>query len=152
MEEINQIFQKCFKKIRITGKANIKDETIVYMKMKTQLKIELMNIENKNDKEVIENQLRILENYLSIKCADKNRRLVNEYSSQLDSLKGTFSQNGLWQLKSKLCQKSVEPPMAKVDSTGQIITSPNLLKSLYLHTYSERLSHRVMKSEHQDIF
>ena len=46
----------------------------------------------------------------------------------------------------------MDPPMAKVDASGQIITSPNLLKDLYLHTYQDRLSHRVMKPEYEDIF
>ena len=42
--------------------------------------------------------------------------------------------------------------MAKVDASGQIIPSPNLLKDLYLRTYQDRLSHRVMKAEYEDIF
>ena len=77
---------------------------------------------------------------------------MNEYAQELNSEKATFSQHGLWKLKSKLCQKSFDPPMAKMDANGQIITSPNLLKDLYLETYSDRLSHRVMKSEYEDIF
>jgi hypothetical protein len=77
---------------------------------------------------------------------------VNEYAQELSSEKATFSQHGLWKLKSKLCQKSGDPPMAKMDENGQIITSPSLLRDLYLQTYSDRLSHRVMKSEYEDIF
>ena len=46
----------------------------------------------------------------------------------------------------------MDPPMAKVDASGQIIPSPNLLKDLYLRTYQDRLSHRVMKAEYEDIF
>ena len=42
--------------------------------------------------------------------------------------------------------------MMKVDSTGQFITSPNLLKDLYLRTYCERLSHRVMLSNYEDVY
>ena len=39
-----------------------------------------------------------------------------------------------------------------MDTCGQLITSPNLLKDLYLRTYQSRLSHRVIKSEYEDIF
>ena len=150
-QKLNNIFQKCFKKIRITGKMNMKDEIVFYMKIKTQLKIDLNNTENNIEKRMITNQLRILENYLSLKCAEKNKNLVKGYSDELESQNGKFSQHGLWILKSKLCQKSMDPPMAKVDSSGQLITSPNLLKDLYLRTYSERLSHRLMKTQYEDI-
>ena len=151
-KKLNSIFQKCFKKIRITGKTNMKDEIVFYMKLKTQLKIDVKNTENGIERNAIENQIRILENYLSLKCSEKNKDLVKGYSEQLNSQNGTFSQHGLWTLKSKLCQKSMDPPMAKVDSNGQLITAPNLLKDLYLRTYCERLSHRVIKTEYEDIF
>ena len=66
-QKLNSIFQKCFTKIRITGQPNEKDSTVVYMRMKTQLKLDLKNTINKTDRMLIENQLRILENYLSVK-------------------------------------------------------------------------------------
>ena len=77
---------------------------------------------------------------------------MNEYAQELNSEKATFSQHGLWKLKSKLCQKSFDLLIFKMGANGQIITSPNLLKDLYLETYSDRLSHRGMKSEYEDIF
>ena len=97
------------------------------MKAKTQLKINLQNTENSTEKTLIENQLKIIESYLSLKCAEKNRDLVNKYLEDLDNEKGSFSQQGMWKLKSKLCQKGLDPPMSKIDSNGQVITSPNLL-------------------------
>ena len=127
---LNNIFHKCFKKIRITGKVNQKDETVKYMELKTQLKIKLRNTDDDYEISEIESQIRIQDNHLSLKCAEKNKQLVSEYSQELVSLKGTFSQHGLWKLKSKLCRKSMDPHMAKIDSTGQFITSPNLLKDL----------------------
>ena len=100
---------------------------------------------------MIGNQLKVIENYLSLKCAENNKDLVTKYVEELNSSKGKFSQHGLWKLKSKLCRKSVDPPMAKLDTSGQFITSPNLLKDLYLRTYQDRLSHRVMKTGYEDI-
>ena len=151
-QKLNNIFHKCFKKIRITGNKNKKDDTVLYMDMKTTLKIKLRNTDDQHEKRLFENQLKVLENYLSLKCAEKNKKLVEEYVGVLNSPKGSFSQHGLWKLKSKLCQKKIDPPMAKVDSCGQIITSPNLLKDLYLRTYKARLSHRTMQIEYEDIF
>ena len=100
------------------------------MEAKTQLRIKLQNTENRAEKSLIRDQIQIIENYLSIKCAEKNKDLVNGYIKDLENHKGSFSQHGLWKLKSKLCQKSVDPPTAKRDSNGQFITSPNLLKDL----------------------
>jgi hypothetical protein len=42
--------------------------------------------------------------------------------------------------------------MAKVDSSGNLITSPQELRNLYLTTYTERLAHRSMKTAFMDIF
>ena len=46
----------------------------------------------------------------------------------------------------------MEPPTAKLDSAGNLITSPNLLKKLYCDTYAERLKHREIKPSLQDLF
>ena len=40
----------------------------------------------------------------------------------------------------------MDPPMAKRDSLGNLITAPEALKNLYLETYVERLRHREVKS------
>ena len=112
------VFHKCFKKIRITGKSNVKDECVVYMEMKTQLKIDLKNTEDRAKKCLIENQLKIVENYLSMKCAEKNKILVDGYLEEFDHSKGGFSQHGFWKLKSKLCQKKMDPPRPKLTVKG----------------------------------
>ena len=152
LKKLNKIIHKCFKKIRITGNVNKKDEMVIYMELKTQLTIKLRITDDDYEISEIKSQIRILDNYLSVKCAEKNKQLVREYSEELVSLKGTFSQHGLWKLKSKLCRKSMDAPMAKVDSNGQFITSPNLLKDLYLRTYCERLRHRVILSKYEDVY
>ena len=149
---MNNIFYKSFKKIRITGNTDMKNEIVIFMEMKGQLKILLLTVEDRSEIKEIKNQIRILDNYISSKCAEQNKNLVKEYAQDLNSEKATFSQHGQWKLKSKLCQTSVDPPTAKIDSSGQMITSPNLLRDLYLKTYTERLSHRTIKSEYDDIY
>ena len=42
--------------------------------------------------------------------------------------------------------------MAKCDKNGTLITSPSLLKKLYVDTYTERLKNREMKSELTDLY
>ena len=84
-------------------------------------------------------------------CATRNAATVKEYinSVQLD---GNFSQLKLWKLKQKLCPKTCDPPMAKKDENGTLITAPNTLKSLYVRTYQNRLKNREMKDELMDIY
>ena len=55
-------------------------------------------------------------------------------------------------MKNKLLPRPKDPPMAKKDKGGNLITAPLPLKSLYLNTYRERLSHRPMKADYKDIY
>ena len=65
---------------------------------------------------------------------------------------GKFSRIGFWKVKKKLFPQVQDSPMAKKNEDGLIITSPNLLKDLYLRTYSHRLRQREMKPEYLDVF
>ena len=102
LQKMNNTFQKCFKKIRITGNTNMKSDIVKFMEMKSQLKIQLLSTEDRSEIYEIKDQIKILDNYLSSKCAEQNRTYVKEYATELSSVKGTFSQHGLWKLKSKL--------------------------------------------------
>ena len=85
------------------------------MEMKVQMEIKLKNTEVKSEIDEIQNQIRIIDTFLSLECSKRNKNFVNEYAQDIKSEKATFSQHGLWKLKSKLCQKSVDPTMAKMD-------------------------------------
>ena len=37
----------------------------------------------------------------------------------------------MWKLRKKICPKKVEPPVAKKDENGDIISEPSQLKKLY---------------------
>ena len=74
-----------------------------------------------------------------------------EHISNLQTLNGSFSNLGMWKLKSKLLPRPRDPPMAKKDAYGNLITSKGALKKLYLDTYVHRLRNREMKSEYSDI-
>ena len=51
----------------------------------------------------------------------------------------------MWKLKSKLLPRPSDPPMAKKDAGGNLITAPLPLKKLYVETYRKRLEARPMK-------
>ena len=77
---------------------------------------------------------------------------MNKYLKNLEAENGGFSQCGMWNLKAKLCPRPIDPPTAKKDKNGKLVTNPEKLLDLYLETYKERLSHRKMKKEYDDIF
>ena len=53
----------------------------------------------------------------------------------METLDGNFSQLGLWKLKQKRCPQRTDPPMAKLDMTGNLVTTTEGLKNLYLIHY-----------------
>ena len=70
----------------------------------------------------------------------------------MENVDGKFSQGGFWKLKRKLIPRSTDPPSAKLDDKGNLITSSAALKSLYSKTYKERLRQRDMRAEYMDIY
>ena len=55
-------------------------------------------------------------------------------------------------IRSKLFPQISDPPMAKKDDKGNLITAVQPLKKLYLDTYVHRLRHRPIREELHDLF
>ena len=83
--------------------------------------------------------------------AEENAKTVTEQVTSLDTFDGNFNQIGMWKIKKKLCPRPRDPPTAKKDESGNLITAPSALKELYLRTYIHRLEHRKIKERYQDI-
>ena len=98
-----------------------------------------------------QNRFEILDDFIQKTCSEKNVKMVKDHVSNF-TINGQFSQTGLWKLRKKLHPQQLDPPMAKLDKKGNVITAPALLRNLYLETYVDRLSHREMKPEFNDIF
>ena len=148
--------RKCFKKVRMKkggkqsyDKSNPIQENI---KLSTELKLFLKSCTCPVSRKVAKDKLEDVEAYLNEKCYTKNVETVKEYIKGSEDEKGDFSQLKLWKLKKRLCPKTCDPPMAKMDKEGNLITSPQLLKNLYLQTYQERLKNRDMKCTLLDIY
>ena len=79
------------------------------------------------------------------KCAQKNKDIIDEYFGSGDDGLDGFNQAKTWALKNKLSPKNAdEPPMAKKDSKGNLITDKKLLEKVYMDTYIERLKPNKM--------
>ena len=70
----------------------------------------------------------------------------------VETLDGNFSNVGFWKMKQKLWPSSCDPPMAKHDREGNLVTAPGALKNLYLETYRDRLKHRDMNPDLMDVY
>ena len=152
---LNRTFHSCFKKIRIkTGnQKNNGDKSVqAKLKLKTKLRKFLKNNTCKIGQEIALSKLESLEDAICEEVADKNTEKAKKYLENIESLDGNFSQVGFWKLEQKLSPFAPDPPMAKHDNEGNIITAPEALKTLYLQTYQNRLKHRLMKPELMDIY
>ena len=105
--------------------------------------------------QVIENQIKenilLIENEISIICAEKNSKIIKEQISQLSDNDGGVCRLNMWRLKQKLCPRNIEPPMAKKGPNGDLISNPPELKQLYVDTYKHRLRHRVIKPGYEQL-
>ena len=101
---------------------------------------------------ILKQKIQDIGDHLSDEIAEKNFQKISDQLSNITLGQGVFSQTGFWKIKSKICPKDTDPPLAKRDEHGNLITSPGNLKQLYLETYTHRLRHRSMVSNHSDIF
>ena len=129
----NKIVHKCFKKVRIRKK---KGEAVTeQIKRLSNLRAQSGDVETINN----------LEKEIQEQCAAENARIIREQVEMLSDTSGNFSSNLMWKVKSKVCKKAGDPPMAKKDSRGNLVTAPTQLKNLYSDEYVHRLRHREIK-------
>ena len=122
------------------------------MKLRSELKTFLVNNKCKIAHKVATIKLEEVENWLTEETSTKNVEIVKEHLKNLETLDGNFSNLGFWKLKQKLSPLTADPPMAKHDELGNIITAPEAIKNLYIRTYQERLRNRKMKPELMDVY
>ena len=122
------------------------------LQQKNDLKMNILNSKSEMEKVKAKEELKEVEKKLTNNFSSKSAEIIREHIREVKGPEGKFSNIGFWKLKKKFCPKAREPPMAKMNEQGILITSPNLLKTLYLQTYSHRLRQREMKTEYLDVF
>ena len=132
---LNSIIKKCFRKIRLK-REEMNPELQKLFEEKERLKTNIiLDDDNDPEYETYNNGLEnVLEEIADI-CAQKNKDIVEEYLGNTDDGLEGFNQAKVWTLKKKLSPKNSEdPPMAKKDKNGTLITDKKLLEKLYLDT------------------
>ena len=73
-------------------------------------------------------------------CGQKNKDIVAEHVGTADEGIEGFSQLKAWKMKKRLAPRTtIDPPAAKKDQDGNLVTEKKLLENLYLETYVNRL-------------
>ena len=145
MSTLNKIIKKCFRKICVK---KIKPNPVLdeLFEKKVQLKTYLA-LHDANDDEYetnMDNLEKVLNEIASL-CAKNNKDKVDQHLGQSKDGLGGFNQAKIWSLKKTLAPKnSEEPPMAKKDPKGNLISDKSLLENLYLDTYVDRLKPNKM--------
>ena len=82
-------------------------------------------------------------------CSEKNKALVDEYIGRHSDVIEGFSQAKTWKLKKKLSPKNtIDPPAAKKDEHGNLVTDREALGELYLQTYKQRLQPNLISEKY----
>ena len=154
-DTLNNTFHRCFGKIRIrpkTFKLQLRNDDIS-RKFKELTDMEKVINTSTKEAELMSAKIKKgqIESQIYELLAKKNARIVAEQVTSLDSLDGKFNQISMWKVKNKVCPKPRDPPTAKKDAYGNIITAPFALKKLYLETYKSRLEHRKINEKYKNI-
>ena len=162
LKEFKNILHRSFKKVRIgRGKAQ-RNDIVEKIKVKHQLQNDLEKITSdmKNEnvsieaimkKHEYEDKIEDLEEAIAEATAEKHSAIIIEHFKDLSGDNGELSVAKMWKLKKKLSPQTSEVPMAMLDPCGNLISGKYGLKKLYETTYKERLSHKPIKSDWEDI-
>ena len=163
IKEFNNILHRSFKKIRV-NKRGVKNEHVhQLMRAKTLISQKISEItENlKLHPESIERNIEILEclqdkvDTLDVEIAnisaEKNMKIIKDHYESVTDGAGVFNVPKMWGLKKKLKLQSSDVPSAKKDASGNLVTTKNGLLSLYKSTYMDRLSHKPIRPEYEEL-
>ena len=132
LNTVNKIISSSFPKIRIKrGKLNPDLEDLFNKKECLKAKIAIAEKNYEDDYEQLSEQLEDITEQISQLCSEKNKQIVEDYIGDFDSGLEGFNQIKTWALKKKLAPKNViDPPAAKKDASGNLITDRNSIENL----------------------
>ena len=150
----NSILFSNFDRIRL-GKPKINPNLQLLFTKKEKLQGEIAKLKSNDQNEEAEkaqDELEIVMEKISEIVAEKNIETVKNYLGvDNDGMEG-FTQPKTWLLRKKLSPKNtIDPPAAKKDKAGNLVTSKSLLEKLYLDTYTERLAPNEVEEGYEEL-
>ena len=151
---LKDIMKSCFKKIRVR-KDKLKPELEYLFQQKEDIKIRLANAENSQDSDqaqALTIELEKVETQIGNICAERNKNLVEKHLHPFNDTIDGGSPEHIWSLKKKLAPKNTsEPPTAKHDLQGNLISDRTTLEQLYKDTYAARLTPNQISPDLEDL-
>ena len=149
------MISKSFKKIRISKpNVHLRRELNKLFEKRERLKLKISKNASINTVEANEDKsnLKDVENEIAEANAEENFNFMKKNIEHLVDDTENVNCIKMWQLKKKLCSNKFEPPTAKKNEQGELVTEPSKLKDLYVSTYKKRLEHRKIKPELQNLY
>ena len=96
-----------------------------------------------------ESKLAIVESDIT----DINANNIEKHVKKFSDSEGKLNHLGIWKVTNMVAPKDRDPPMAKMDEFGNLITAraPGPIKKHYLETYRNRLKNRDIAEGLEDI-
>ena len=152
IKTLKNLVQISFSKIRITNKIKITEENKL-MERRAKIKCIIKETTEYDDKrESLEKEVNQIEEELAKSVSETNFKKAKENMSIMTSNNGFFNAVGMWKIKQRIIPKHCPPlPVAKVDSSGRLVSDPEELKKLYIETYIHRLRKRPIRPEFKEL-
>ena len=116
------------------------------------MKLKLGLCEDKQSKDELQNLIESLDMKIAEECAEENFQKIKDNFQSLSAPSEKLNNNGMWNLMKKVFPKNAQTlPVAKKNNLGQIITNPEMMKDLYLETFVQRLRHRPIKTDFEEL-
>ena len=151
MKTLQKSIHSCFKKIRIRNNNPKKDEMQKKMEDRKDLIKKLSNVKSPAERHKLEDQISMIEGEISEEYRKKQIEKVHEHLNEITNPDGRVNTTGVWKLRKKICPKPQEQLSAKKDRNGVLVTDPEKIKDLYLEAYVDRLKHRQILPELQEL-
>ena len=152
MKKVNQILRSCFSKIRLKKQRNSDELNELFVQKENLKKTLALHKDDSINVTLAKDNLEKIMEKIGVLCAEKNKKLVQDHLGYEDSSIDGHNQAKTWALKKKLSPKNtMDPPAAKKDASGKLVTNKAELEKLYLKTYEERLKPNKIKSSLKSI-
>lgn len=141
LKGLNKKFQNSFKKYRVTKKKKV-TETEKKINQKRECMQALKSENDISTKKILNKKMEQLDEELANMCAKENSEKIKEQVKKYSNFDGTFCSQGMWEVRKAVLPRPRDPPMAKKDKAGNLVTDPGCIKNLYLDCYTDRLRYR----------
>ena len=140
IKEIKHEIAKSFKKIRISNKTEKLDQNVSKLfgeREKLKHKICSASTMDEDVIQLLETKLKSVEAEICEINSEKNFNIVKDNLNHLVDDTENLNCIKMWQLKKRICSKSPDPPIAKLNEQGELVTESSQLKQLYEATYKK---------------